>query len=103
MQTWRRRHLRIVGSSLVAYNDVTKRAIASIDLRKATLVVDLDEAKEARSPGSVATAISFDDGECGGTSVDRAFRLHFGVDEITFYADTDQEKADWYVPSSLLR
>ncbi len=88
----------------MAYNDVTKRAIASIDLRKATAVVDLDESKDARSPGSVATVRStFDDGECGGTNVDRAFRLHFAADDITFYADTDQEKADWYIyPLSLL-
>ncbi|KAI0752981.1 hypothetical protein C8Q80DRAFT_1267434 [Daedaleopsis nitida] len=92
--TWRRRHLRIVGSNLVAYNDVTKRAIATIDLRKATSLVDLDEVKEARSPGSATTIpTNFDDSNpC---DVGRAFRLYFGAEDIAFFADTDQEKADW--------
>lgn len=94
-QVWRRRHLRIIGSSLVAYNDVTRRAIASMDLRMATRVVD--ESGPIRSPASGATReSSYEDNEpyWAGT-VERSFKLEFGRDEILFYADTDQEKAGW--------
>ena len=48
LQTWRRRHLRLIGSSLVAYNDVTKRAIATIDLT--------DNAPAAAAPVRAGTA-----------------------------------------------
>ncbi|KAH9942234.1 uncharacterized protein BXZ73DRAFT_87885 [Epithele typhae] len=89
--TWRRRHLRIIGCSLVAYNDITRRAIASIDLRKATKVED--ESAPVRSP---ASGPAYDDDDLYGVgSVERAFRLEFGSDVIKFYADTDQEKEDW--------
>lgn len=102
MQTWRRRHLRIVGSSLVAYNDVTRRAIASIDLRRATNIVDTEDGRDVRSPASAATGRStYDDDNdpYGVGGVDRSFRLEFGDEQIVFYADSDQEKSDWCVPS----
>ncbi|KAI8974021.1 hypothetical protein BD414DRAFT_498895 [Trametes punicea] len=93
--TWRRRHFRIIGANMIAYNDVTKRAITTIDLRKAISVED-DHAS-VRSPASGATARShFDDDRIYG--VERAFRLVFGPgpdQEITFFADTDGEKRRW--------
>ncbi|RPD53327.1 hypothetical protein L226DRAFT_540672 [Lentinus tigrinus ALCF2SS1-7] len=93
--TWRRRHLRLIGSSLVAYNDVTKRAIATIDLRKAIGIHD--EQKDVRSPASAATVRSdYDDSEPYGLGgVSHSFKLEFEGHQITFYADTDQEKANW--------
>ncbi|KAI0349954.1 hypothetical protein OH77DRAFT_1464614 [Trametes cingulata] len=93
--TWRRRHFRIIGANMIAFNDVTKRAITTIDLRKAIAVED--DRTPVLSPASGATSRShFDDDRMYG--VERAFRLVFGPgpdQEITFFADTDAEKQRW--------
>ncbi|KAF7800104.1 hypothetical protein EIP86_011348 [Pleurotus ostreatoroseus] len=95
--SWRRRHLRVIGSNLVAFNDITKRAIATIDLKKAIGVEDDQEAREElMSPASAQSHSSryfeFD----GPYGVERSFRLLFpNSQEITFFADTDEEKAKW--------
>ncbi|KAL1696004.1 hypothetical protein GGG16DRAFT_44016 [Schizophyllum commune] len=97
--SWRRRQFRVIGGSLVAFNDVTKRAITTIDLKKAIAVQDDDDARRrALSPtsGSSAAASRYleeMDGLCG---VERSFRLIFpGDEEILFFADSDEEKAKW--------
>ena len=86
---------------MVAFNDVTKRAITTIDIKKAIAVQDDDDARRrALSPtsGSSAAASRYleeMDGLCG---VERSFRLIFpGDEEILFFADSDEEKAKWYV------
>ncbi|KAI0629085.1 hypothetical protein C8Q77DRAFT_1144912 [Trametes polyzona] len=93
--TWRRRHFRIIGANMIAFNDVTKRAITTIDLRKAIGVED--DRTPVLSPASGATSRShFDDDRMYG--VERAFRLVFGPgpdQEIIFFADTDAEKQRW--------
>ncbi|CDO76943.1 hypothetical protein BN946_scf184709.g5 [Trametes cinnabarina] len=93
--TWRRRHFRVIGANMVAFNDVTKRAIATIDLRKAISVED--DHTPVLSPASGKTARShFDDDRTYG--VERSFRLVFGPSadqEIIFFADTDAEKSRW--------
>ncbi|KAL1660917.1 hypothetical protein GGF50DRAFT_62111 [Schizophyllum commune] len=97
--SWRRRQFRVIGGSLVAFNDVTKRAITTIDIKKAIAVQDDDDARRrALSPtsGSSAAASRYleeMDGLCG---VERSFRLIFpGDEEILFFADSDEEKAKW--------
>ncbi|KAJ7188607.1 hypothetical protein C8R46DRAFT_26212 [Mycena filopes] len=95
--TRRRRQLRVIGANLVAFNDVTKKATATIDLKKAIAVEDDQEARGAMSPASANTARSsrYDeyDGMYGG---ERSFRLIFPNDqEIVFFADRDEEKAKW--------
>jgi hypothetical protein len=50
--------LRVVGSSLIAFNDVTKKATATIDLKKAIAVEDDQEPRGAMSPASAMTARS---------------------------------------------
>ncbi|KAJ7690719.1 hypothetical protein B0H17DRAFT_1159959 [Mycena rosella] len=95
--TWRRRQLRVIGASLVAFNDVTKKATATIDLKKAVAVEDDQEARGAMSPASAMTARSsrYDEYD-GAYGVERSFRLIFPNDqEIVFFADTDDEKAKW--------
>ena len=95
-QSWRRRHLRVIGSNLVAFNDVTKRATATINLKKALAVED------GQNPGMNATSPSsqfgsrYDEYE-GLYGVERSFRLVFPDDEILFFADTDEEKSRWLV------
>ncbi|KAJ7072601.1 hypothetical protein C8F01DRAFT_1104511 [Mycena amicta] len=95
--SWRRRQLRVVGSSLIAFNDVTKKATATIDLKKAIAVEDDQEARGAMSPASAMTGRSsrYDDHD-GLYGVERSFRLIFPNDqEISFFADTDEEKSKW--------
>jgi hypothetical protein len=92
LQTWRRRRLRVIGANLVAFNDVTKKATATINLKKAIAVEDNQDMRT----GALGPARSVDD--CDGMfAVERSFRLIFpGHQEIFFFADTDDEKAKWY-------
>ncbi|THH07867.1 hypothetical protein EW145_g3090 [Phellinidium pouzarii] len=86
---WRRRQFRVVGGSLIAFNDVTKRTTATIDLKKAISVED-DQGPDARR----RDVDDFD----GIYGVERSFRILFPHgQEITFFADSDEEKARWQV------
>ncbi|KLO11072.1 hypothetical protein SCHPADRAFT_855784 [Schizopora paradoxa] len=90
--TWRRRQLRVIGGNLVAFNDVTKRATATIDLKKAISIEDDQE--NARSP-QMRMERDIDDFDAM-YGVERSFRLVFpNKQEIMFFADTDEEKAIW--------
>ncbi|KDQ55167.1 hypothetical protein JAAARDRAFT_181183 [Jaapia argillacea MUCL 33604] len=90
--TWRRRQFRVVGGSLIAFNDVTKKATATIDLKKALSVENDQGSPSALSPTSARNSY-FDDGFSG---VERSFRIMFPKNqEIVFFADTDDEKARW--------
>ncbi|KAG6860439.1 hypothetical protein C0995_011123 [Termitomyces sp. Mi166 len=91
--TWRRRQLRVIGANLVAFNDVTKKATATIDLKKAIAIEDNQEGrKNTLSPGG-ASRYDEDDSLYG---VERSFRLVFPQgEEILFFADTDDEKTRW--------
>jgi hypothetical protein len=85
---------------LVAFNDVTKKATASIDLRHALAVEDEEEARAAvaatMSPQSTTSASSAFVDVFDGPGVERSFRIIFpNSTEIHFYADTDEEKAQW--------
>ncbi|KAI0090533.1 hypothetical protein BDY19DRAFT_991978 [Irpex rosettiformis] len=96
--TWRRRQVRIVGASMVAYNDITRKPITTIDLKKAVAVQDDHEPHiDVRSPASAVSAKSsrYIDHD-GPSGVERSFRLIFNnKEEITFYTDTDGEKEQW--------
>ncbi|KAA1470646.1 hypothetical protein DENSPDRAFT_774642, partial [Dentipellis sp. KUC8613] len=95
--TWRRRQFRVVGANMIAFNDVTRKAVATIDLRKAVSVEDVPDGRSrAFSPASTATTQSHSDDYDILRGVDRSFRLRFQKDqEILFFADTDDEKARW--------
>ena len=72
---------------LVAFNDVTKKATATIELSKAIRLEDDNDRDDESLYG-----------------VERSFRLFFpNNEEIVFFADTDDEKNKWCVhfyPSS---
>ncbi|THU85048.1 hypothetical protein K435DRAFT_732682 [Dendrothele bispora CBS 962.96] len=92
--SWRRRRLRVIGANLVAFNDVTKKVTATINLKNATAVED--NQANPMSPASGVTSRSRYDEYDGLYGVERSFRLLFPDDEeITFFADTDEEKARW--------
>ncbi|KAJ8076404.1 Bud site selection protein bud4 [Marasmius tenuissimus] len=94
--SWRRRRLRVVGGNLVAFNDVTKRVTATINLKNAIAVQDDQEGRSGMlSPSSGKTNMSNREYD-GVYGVERSFRLIFpGDEEICFFADTDEEKARW--------
>jgi hypothetical protein len=85
---------------------VTKKAMATIDLRQALAVEDdAAPARSVLSPQSASTAQTGSSGrssrfvdELDGPGVERSFRLIFPDDaEIAFFADSDDEKAAWCV------
>ena len=97
-QTWRRRQLRVIGANLVAFNDVTKKATATIDLKKAIGVEDDQEARNSVPTAHSERIVDEYDGLYG---IGRSFRLLFPQEqEIVFFADTDEEKARWYAHHS---
>ncbi|KAL0955993.1 hypothetical protein HGRIS_002170 [Hohenbuehelia grisea] len=97
--SWRRRQFRIIGSNLVAFNDVTKKATVTIDLKRAIAVEDDQEARNellSSSSGMASPSARFTDDYDLLGGVERSFRLIFpGREEIVFFADTDEEKAQW--------
>ncbi|KAI0249242.1 hypothetical protein BJV78DRAFT_713955 [Lactifluus subvellereus] len=95
--TWRRRQFRVIGANLVAFNDVTKRATVTIDLRKAIAVEDIpDPLDRVLGPSSAQAPLGdFEEYE-GLYGVERSFRLRFQRNlEILFFTDTDEEKERW--------
>ncbi|RDB25315.1 Bud site selection protein BUD4 [Hypsizygus marmoreus] len=92
--TWRRRQLRVIGANLVAFNDVTKKATATIDLKKAIAVEDDQEVRSNTLSPTAGRNSRYDDDDRYG--VERSFRLIFPQNqEIIFFADTDEEKSRW--------
>lgn len=76
---------------MIAFNDVTKRSISTIDLKKAIAVED------DRDPAVIAKRKDVDDFDAM-YGVERSFRIIFPDNqEVSFFADTDTEKAEWYV------
>ena len=97
IQSWRRRQLRVIGSNLVAFNDVTRKATATIDLKKAIAVEDDQDTPLSPASGTTTRTRFVDEYE-GLYGVERSFRLIFPHEqEIVFFADTDSEKAKWCV------
>jgi hypothetical protein len=77
---------------LIAYNDVTGKAIATISLRQALAVED---DQNPLAPGAVPGRRGRDESDAY-FSDNRCFRLLFDNDEdIAFYADSEEEKAEW--------
>lgn len=75
----------------MAFNDVTKRATATIELKQVAAVHDDDDPSASslrKRPRDSYDAIF--------NKVERSFRLVFAdEEEIEFFADTDEEKAKW--------
>lgn len=96
---WRRRFFRLVGSKLTAYHEATRQPRATINLAKASRLID-DKAnltqKETSSRGGKRRKSAFADDEEGYMFVEEGFRLRFGNGEvIDFYADNALGKQEW--------
>ncbi|KZV84174.1 hypothetical protein EXIGLDRAFT_655387 [Exidia glandulosa HHB12029] len=86
--SWRRRQFRVVGGTLVAYNDVTKKITTKIDLKHAVAVQDDDN--------DAATLSRRRDSADALFQVERSFRVKFDTGEdICFFADSEEEKEQW--------
>ena len=86
---------------MVAFNDVTKRAITTLDLKKAVGIYD-DQERNMRTPASHTSSSSYDDEFDGPCGVEKSFKLLFPGDQrISFFADTEADKARWYDNSNL--
>ncbi|KIM23022.1 hypothetical protein M408DRAFT_78146 [Serendipita vermifera MAFF 305830] len=106
--TWRRRNLRVLGASLIAYNDITKKPITTMDLRKVTLVEDDgrggvpptiirppgDPEEQLNPPKRIRRQRSFN----ALAGIEHSFRMIFDGnenDEVCFFADSAEEKTRW--------
>jgi serine/arginine repetitive matrix protein 2 len=83
----------LIGGSLVAINEVTKKQVTSIDLRKAVSIIDLNDSKQA------STSQRRKRGSDEGLPIrERSFMVEFDDGEgITFSSDKDEDKVLWYV------
>ena len=83
---------------MVAINEVTKKQVTSIDLRKAVSIIDLNDSKQA------STSQRRKRGSDEGLPIrERSFMVEFeGGDGITFSSDKDDDKVLWYVSPLLL-
>ncbi|KZT41982.1 hypothetical protein SISSUDRAFT_1016849 [Sistotremastrum suecicum HHB10207 ss-3] len=90
--TWKRRRFRLEGAKLIAFNDVTKKIVCNIDLKEAISIEDDQEFSSQNSGMSASRSDEFE----SLYGVERSFKLLFRKDEeISFFADNDQEKAQW--------
>ena len=90
-------------------NEVTKKQVISIDLRKAVNIVDVNAVAEgvagSGKPGDPpkSSAMRPRDSDEGFSVRPRSMRVEFGDgDQILFSTDTDEEKTDWWASSFLV-
>ncbi|KAJ1019569.1 hypothetical protein NDA18_006047 [Ustilago nuda] len=112
--SWRRRPVEAQGQHLICFNAVTKKPTIKIDLSKAVCIEELGNhvnrgsmifpAATSQAMGRSRTMASYaitgtlaeeEDGDAN-YHVERSFRITFADGErITFFADTEAEKAQW--------
>lgn len=80
--------MKVNGSRLIPYSEVTKKAVVEIDLSLATHLTDLN--------APLDIGVAYDDSEPW--RMERSFRITFkDGNEINFFADDDAAKAQWLV------
>ncbi|BGP21746.1 GTP binding protein [Rhodotorula toruloides] len=90
---WRRRMVKLRGSTLVPYSEVTKRSHVEINLALVSQLEDLNVAT-VHSPKSRASRFEDEDEDL--SRMDNSFRLIFkDGNRIDFYADSPESKAKW--------
>ena len=98
-QFWRRRLFKLGGSKLTAYHETTHQPRATINLAKASKLIDDKTAltkKETSTKGGGRRKSAFAEEEEGYMFVEEGFRIRFANGEvIDFYADSAAEKGEW--------
>lgn len=99
IQYWRRRFFKLQGSKLTAYHETTRQPRATINLAKASKLIDDRPSltqKETSTKGGGRRKSAFAEEEEGYMFVEEGFRIRFGNGEvIDFYADSATEKDGW--------
>ncbi len=99
LQYWRRRFFRLDGPKLTAYHESTRQPRATINLAKASKLIDDKSSlmrKETSSKSGGRRKSAFAEEEEGYMFVEEGFRVRFGNGEtIDFYADSAAEKDGW--------
>ena len=96
---WRRRFFKLDGSRLTAYHEITHQPRATINLAKASKLMDDKSAliqKETSTRGGGRRKSAFAEDEEGYMFVEEGFRIRFGNGEvIDFYAESAAYKDEW--------
>lgn len=97
-QYWRRRFFRLDGTKLTAYHESTRQPRATINLAKATKLLDdksaLQQPSATKAGGRRKSGFAED--EEGYMFVEEGFRIRFANGEvIDFYADSREQKEAW--------
>ncbi|KAF1829271.1 DUF1709-domain-containing protein [Decorospora gaudefroyi] len=95
---WRRRFFRLEGTKLTAYHESTRQPRATINLAKASKL--LDDKSALQQPSATKTGgrrkSGFAEDEEGYMFVEEGFRIRFANGEvIDFYADSREQKEAW--------
>lgn len=94
-QVWRRRQVKLRGSTLVPYSEVTKRSHVEINLALVTSIEDLN-VQTMPTPGSNRSFQRTDEDDDVFARMDHSFRLVFkDGNKIDFFADTEESKTRW--------
>jgi hypothetical protein len=90
---------KLVGPKLTAYHEVTRQPRATINLAKASRLIDDKSSltkKEISTKGGGRRKSAFAEEEDGYMFVEEGFRIRFANGEvIDFYADSAAEKGEW--------
>ncbi|KAJ5310406.1 short-chain dehydrogenase [Penicillium atrosanguineum] len=96
---WRRRFFKLQGSKLTAYHETTRQPRATINLAKASKLIDDRPSltqKETSTKNGGRRKSAFAEEEDGYMFVEEGFRIRFGNGEvIDFYADSATDKDGW--------
>ncbi|OQV09947.1 hypothetical protein CLAIMM_14019 [Cladophialophora immunda] len=96
---WRRRFFKLAGTKLTAFHETTLQPRATINLAKATRLIDDKTAltqRETSTKGGGRRKSGFAEEEEGYMFVEEGFRIRFANGEvIDFYADSTTEKEQW--------
>jgi PH domain len=99
IQYWRRRLFKLEGSRLTAYHESTGQIRATINLAKATKLIDDKKSltqTEVPAKGKGRRKSAFAEEEEGYMFVEEGFRIRFANGEtIDFYADSANDKEAW--------
>lgn len=98
-QYWRRRLFKLAGSKLTAYHETTHQPRATINLAKASKLIDDRSTltkKETSTKGGGRRKSAFAEEEEGYMFIEEGFRIRFANGEvIDFYADSAAQKEGW--------
>ncbi|KAJ5502975.1 hypothetical protein N7463_005849 [Penicillium fimorum] len=96
---WRRRFFKLQGSKLTAFHETTRQPRATINLAKASKLIDDRSSllqKETSTKSGSRRKSAFAEEEDGYMFVEEGFRIRFGNGEvIDFYADSPADKEGW--------